>query len=187
MAQISICLLGRFKLMSPYQCDKILKLNVDLLQPKEYPMCPNGCYLFYDGDTSVQCQSTHLNNCNKPSRLNSVSHKQLPLSKQLAYFLVSGDNMKKMNYYKNRGNRFGFYSDYFDGNAFATLAQKIPDFDSTTNIFLAMYVDEYQVFEYSKQSQTIIMFSILNLPPDERFVLFFAFFDMMKNFINSLN
>ncbi|KAI8077631.1 hypothetical protein BDF21DRAFT_464084 [Thamnidium elegans] len=180
--------------ISPYRCEKLMEINVSILEPLSYDICKNGCYMYDLEETDTICPSERCkerrymqSNINEASSstetLSLTIHTQLPLSKQLAYFLVSGNNLDKIRYSQGRkslyniddnGNYFGerasnhLYQDFFDGNMYRKMTEDLDTPQETINLYLALHIDGFTPFKYNSRSMRIIMLTIMNLPRKER-------------------
>jgi hypothetical protein len=98
---------------------------------------------------------------NKPR----AQHQQLPLHKQLAQFLSVKENLDKIESYKSRRKETRddeVAYDVFDGQASKFLE------DSSNQLCLAIHVDGFNPFKRGGISMTMIMVTIVDLPPEER-------------------
>ena len=76
-----------------------------------------------------------------------------------------------MEYKKNKiCNTRSSYTDFYDGMAFRNFLYNGEATEMQT-IDLATYVDAFLPFDRSRTKMTLIMFTILNLPPEERLVI----------------
>lgn len=132
---------------------------------KKYQACSNGCWLYMENNENYTCPYCHS--------ITTVSHQQISLGSSLSHFICSQNNRKKMEYKKNKISNIlsikGLFTDFYDGMAFQNLRCNDENEEIKT-IDLAMYVDAFLPFNRSRTKMTLIMFTILNLPPEERLV-----------------
>lgn len=128
--------------------------------------CSNGCWLYPKNMSSYccpRCQSTGI-----------TIHQQVSLSFALAQFIVSDHNRNRINYKTNKIMKTNMkfskkeLTDFYDGRTFQDIRLWSNNNEEIHTIDLALYVDAFCPFDKSKTTMTLIMFSILNLPPEER-------------------
>lgn len=137
--------------------------------------------MFYSGDTRTACpkpqcglyryeEQTSFSSATKPK----AEHYQLPLSKQLAYFLLSEKNQDMITYkttrqtkYNPTGNLNGAIRDVFDGGAFQR--QENSNEQEECNLVLSFYYDGFHPLDRGNNSMAVVMFTINNLPPEVRY------------------
>jgi hypothetical protein len=134
---------------------------------KKFQACSNGCWLYLKENEHYTYPY-----CNSP---NTVTQQQILLGSILSSFVCSESNKKKMEYKKNKvcNTRFqqsSSYTDFYDGMAFRNSLHNGETTELKT-IDLAMYVDAFLPFDRSRTKMTLIMFTILNLPPEERLII----------------
>lgn len=141
---------------------------------EKYDICINGCYMYYIGDNRSFCPCCNesrynhaVNDAESSSAGNKprAQHQQLPLHKQLAQFLSVKENLDKIESYKSRRKETRddeVAYDVFDGQASKFLE------DSSNQLCLAIHVDGFNPFKRGGISMTMIMVTILDLPPEER-------------------
>jgi hypothetical protein len=102
-----------------------------------------------------------------------AKHYQLSFSKQLAYFILSEKNRKKLNYkatrspvYNSTDELDGYEGDISGGFAFKSRNNNV---EEDYNPSLSFHYDGFQPFDTGDNSMTIIMFTINNIPPEQRY------------------
>jgi hypothetical protein len=109
--------------------------------------------------------------CKSKAENATRKHKQLPLPDLLSHFLISDSNQGKLEYKeKSSSSSTDYYADFYDGQIYQKLKKIVVEEEKNT-IDLAMYVDGFLPFNSSNISMTLVMFCILNLPPQERSVI----------------
>lgn len=134
-----------------------------------FNMCENGCCIFHPSNPSKVCSSTRCSHFGVEPPL--VEYKQLSLIKQLSHFLAFANNRAKLEYGHHRrsmydNNHTRDNRDFFDGEAY----RKIKGTDHN-RIMLAMHVDGFNPYKRIQTTMTIVMFTILNLAPEERYYI----------------
>ena len=146
---------------------KYQKLKQNCTSPTNvmtYQACSNGCWLYIEENNSYCCPSC---------KSTEVSiHRQISLSSALSFFVCSDYNRNRIMEYKGKKlNKNPFeeplFTDFYDGTTFQKI--RSPNYNHEMHTLdLALYCDGFCPFERSKTKMTLIMFSILNLPPQER-------------------
>lgn len=145
---------------------KYQKLKQNYTSPTNvmtYQACSNGCWLYTEKNNSYccpRCKSTDVS-----------IHRQISLSSALSFFVCSDYNRSRILEYKekklNNTSEEPLFTDFYDGTTFQKIRSSNYDHEMHT-LDLALYCDGFCPFERSKTKMTLIMFSILNLPPQER-------------------
>lgn len=143
-------------------------------------MCPEGCYMYYPGDSQTACPrlSCKRHRYEETSSTSTImeakaKHYQLSLSKQLAYFVLSEKNRKKLKYKATRSSVYsstdeldGCERDILDGFAFKS---RNSDAEEDYNLSLSFHYDGFHPFDTGDNSMAIIMFTINDIPPEQRY------------------
>jgi hypothetical protein len=137
--------------------------------------------MFYYGDTRTACPKPECGLYRYEEQASSSStlkakaeHYQLPLRKQLAFFLLSEKNENMLKYKATRRTMYNPTSDLngirdvFDGEAFKI--QENRNKQDEYNLVLSLYYDGFQPFDRGNNNMAVIMFTINNLPPEVRWV-----------------
>ncbi|OAD74570.1 hypothetical protein PHYBLDRAFT_167974 [Phycomyces blakesleeanus NRRL 1555(-)] len=138
-----------YKLISHYKCDKIISDTLNKNNTTKYDMGINGCKMYYSGDASIACCF-----CNE--------------ERQLADFLANSANFSKLVKYKKTiienslSVKEPVYKNIFNGSIFCGVR-------GMKELSLALNIDGFNSFKRGEISMTIIIATILDLPPTERY------------------
>ncbi|KAG2213291.1 hypothetical protein INT45_014317 [Circinella minor] len=147
---------------------KTLSQEISVVKPVQYDVCP-GCSMYTD-DSLDKCP-----NCNKPRFKVSANGKitslettyQLPLSQHLASYLQS-PALRYLMGYRWRRSVETTMKDIFDGSTYLSIREQL--FQQPEDIAIALFTDGFNVFKKRSYTVTLVMATILNLLPEERFL-----------------
>lgn len=155
--------------LSPHKCNRLYSKTIAPIEPDVYFICSDGCMMLNDYQPK-NIESLHCSN-DKTRKIPIITGtiKQYSLKHLLSRFLACGVNRKKTNYKCTRVPDPDARRDFYDGEVYQMLKSK--DKDKEENIVdLIMYVDGFNAKSSRCHSLTMVMFSILNLDPIERYV-----------------
>ncbi|OAD71605.1 hypothetical protein PHYBLDRAFT_170266 [Phycomyces blakesleeanus NRRL 1555(-)] len=157
---------SNYKLILPYKCDKIMSDTLNKNSTTKYDMCINGCKMYYPGDASIACCF-----CNEERYEGILPRKttyQLSIGRQLADFLANSANVSKIVEYKKTiiedslTVKEPVYKNVFNGSVFGEVR-------GMKELSLVLHIDGFNLFKRGGISITIIMVTILDLTPTERY------------------
>lgn len=156
--------------LSPYKCNQLYSKTIAPIEPDVYSICSDGCMMLNDYSPQ-NLQLLHcLNDKTKANPIIKSTIKQYPLKQLLSRFLAYEINRKKLNYKFTRTPHPHLYKDFYDGEVYQKL--KKTDEEEANVIDLIMYVDGFNAKSSRHHSLTMVMFSILNLDPVERYAVY---------------
>lgn len=169
-------MVGEAALLSLSRVKKIISREFFPVKPDIYDMCINGCMMYYPGVVGDKC----FNSLFGEKRFNSEGEpravtEQISLIQQLSHLFDSPKFRQLIKYSESRHSDFftrrddnpvgSMFEDFFDGSA-QSLCQKSGTSDF--HIQLAMYTDGFNPFKRGGMSMTMVMFVIMDLPPEVR-------------------
>ena len=156
-------------LLSQHLSKGLIK-KISIVKPVQYDVCPNGCYMYTDSSISNNCP--HCNSPRfKPSRndktIPMTTTHQLPLSQHLGSYFQS-PALRHLMGYRWRQSVQTTMKDIFDGTTYMSMRDQL--FKQPEDIAIGLFTDGFNVFKKRSYTITLVMATILNLPPEERYV-----------------
>ncbi|KAG2216889.1 hypothetical protein INT45_010585, partial [Circinella minor] len=156
-------------LLSQHLSKGLIK-KISIVKPVQYDVCPNGCYMYTDSSISncPHCNSLRFKPSRNDKTIPMTTTHQLPLSQHLGSYFQS-PALRHLMGYRWRQSVQTTMKDIFDGTAYLSMRDQL--FKQPEDIAIGLFTDGFNVFKKRSYTITLVMATILNLPPEERYIL----------------